>query len=400
MHGFSFEFTGTTARGRNGEFAIYNPIDLSTARHWSTQRAVSPAVVGYFSWTIASGGYTESDDQHHIDGYAKKYGPEAFTFPVGSGTDLRTLSMTAPSDPTAVCAVSWIVGDPGIIGDPTDANQLHPITSFSGNISAVSAAGQWDWDVIRGTATGVDITVSIPEITDPGFTDASLLRLVGWNGTAWVSLGAVGADALTENSTLIGTMIEGIQAIGIGRIAGTTLDSDKDSIPDIEEGPTADTDNDGIPNYLDPDDDGDGIPTISEHPDPNGDGKTDDAFDSDNNGTPDYLQPNRSNLKDELEIYNGISPDNGNYEDGIFIIGNIQLFPDNEVAIYDRWGVLIYKTDGYMQHDNYFMGNAGETSKYASGYKLKEDTYFYVITYRKDAGEGYKKRTGYLYIKR
>ncbi|AZQ44886.1 FKBP-type peptidyl-prolyl cis-trans isomerase [Nonlabens ponticola] len=42
-------------------------------------------------------------------------------------------------------------------------------------------------------------------------------------------------------------------------------------------------------NYLDEDDDNDGIPTRDENPDPNGDGNPEDAQDSDNDGIPDYL---------------------------------------------------------------------------------------------------------------
>ena len=50
-----------------------------------------------------------------------------------------------------------------------------------------------------------------------------------------------------------------------------------------------DTDGDGIPNYLDNDDDGDGILTINEQPDPNGNHEPEDAVDSDGDGIPDYL---------------------------------------------------------------------------------------------------------------
>lgn len=52
-----------------------------------------------------------------------------------------------------------------------------------------------------------------------------------------------------------------------------------------------DTDNDGVPNYLDNDDDGDGIITALEEADPNGDGNPDDAIDSDGDQIPDYLDP-------------------------------------------------------------------------------------------------------------
>src|SRR5690606_27249685 len=70
-------------------------------------------------------------------------------------------------------------------------------------------------------------------------------------------------------------------------------DSDGDGLLDSEEltdsGAVADTDADQIPNVLDADDDGDGVPTINEGADPNGDGSPDDAQDSDGDGLSDFL---------------------------------------------------------------------------------------------------------------
>ena len=53
-----------------------------------------------------------------------------------------------------------------------------------------------------------------------------------------------------------------------------------------------DTDSDAIPDYLDNDDDGDGILTKDENADPNGDGDPSDAKDSDGDDIPDYLDAN------------------------------------------------------------------------------------------------------------
>ncbi len=50
-----------------------------------------------------------------------------------------------------------------------------------------------------------------------------------------------------------------------------------------------DSNADGTPDYLDPDDDGDGVLTRRELPDRDGDGNPSDARDTDKNGTPDYL---------------------------------------------------------------------------------------------------------------
>ena len=50
-----------------------------------------------------------------------------------------------------------------------------------------------------------------------------------------------------------------------------------------------DTDGDGFEDFLDPDDDNDGVFSLYEGTDPNGDFNPNDAIDSDRDGTPDYL---------------------------------------------------------------------------------------------------------------
>lgn len=62
-------------------------------------------------------------------------------------------------------------------------------------------------------------------------------------------------------------------------------DSDNDSVPDAFEPNNVDTDGDGIPNYLDPDDDGDGYPTITERTPSTSPLETD----FDNDGIPAFL---------------------------------------------------------------------------------------------------------------
>lgn len=395
-------FSSLVVKGQNylsngSEMGIFGPISFGTTTSWATARTATP---GYFSWTIGSGNYMDADDNHHINGYVKKYGSEPFVFPVGSGTDLRALSISAPSSPSDVYAAAWILGNPTTIPDPTSGNAFHPVTAVSGTISAVSTVGQWDWQAVRGTGEGLTITVSIPQLFGTEFNDASLLRLVGWNGTAWENLGTAGASGISENSLLSGIMKQGIQAIGIGVInsAPVAVDSDGDGLLDSAEGLTNDTDKDGVPDYLDSDDDGDGIPTIEENPDPNKDGIPDDARDSDGNGIPDYLQPNINS--DELVIYNAVAPDGSNPLNAVFTIENIENYPDNTVAIYDRWGNKVYETNGYNQTGNVFRGEASGNTRYGNGSRLNQDTYFYTIQYRKNTTESYRKRAGYLYLKR
>jgi hypothetical protein len=197
----------------------FSTISLSTpaGKTWTTDRLATP---GYFSATNGAL-YSNASDVNNIDGYVKKYGNQAFTFPVGTGTDLRTLAISAPAAITDAYATAWILGDPGGNLDPTGpGGGAHNTLTTTFPIYVVSKIGQWDWQAgidmgNTGTGAGLTITVSMPDLT--AFAVPVSLRLVGWNGTSWVDLsGWPTATGNTENSTITGTMIAGISAIGIG----------------------------------------------------------------------------------------------------------------------------------------------------------------------------------------
>jgi len=182
---------------------------------------------------------------------------------------------------------------------------------------------------------------------------------------------------------------------------GDVVVEDGDVDPTGNDDPTDDdTDGDGIPDYLDPDDDGDGILTMNEGSDPNDDGIGfgGDAIDSDGDGLPDYLEVNNSSpSEDDLEIFNAVTP-NGDNDNDVFVIRNIELYPNNTVEIYNRWGVIVYETKGYGQNDNFFRGESNGRVTVKVGEQLPVGTYFYVINYNNGLED--KSRAGYLYIQR
>lgn len=159
-----------------------------------------------------------NSDAQHIDGYVSKIGTEAFTFPVGSGTDIRTISISAPAV-SAEISTAWFSGNPSSVTDPSDGT-THSNTSVLGPIVVVSNAGFWDWVPVSGSDDGLTVTVSIPDLSS--FATASNLRLVGWDGSRWIDLsGAANANGVLENSTLSGTIPAGvaISAISIGSLS-------------------------------------------------------------------------------------------------------------------------------------------------------------------------------------
>lgn len=100
-------------------------------------------------------------------------------------------------------------------------------------------------------------------------------------------------------------------------------------------------------------------------------------------------------LSDEIEIFNAISPNNDGLNDS-FVIKGINNFPDNEVEIYNRWGVKVYEAKSYNETDVMFRGYSDGRATIKRGDKLPTGTYFYILKY--NTGKKVKKRTGYLYI--
>lgn len=88
----------------------------------------------------------------------------------------------------------------------------------------------------------------------------------------------------------------------------------------------------------------------------------------------------------ELVIYNGVSPNNDGINDH-FIVENIELFPNNKIRIFNRWGTRVYETKGY-RNDHGWYGTF-------EGNDLPDGSYFYMI----DDGEG-GMYSGYLFLQR
>lgn len=72
-----------------------------------------------------------------------------------------------------------------------------------------------------------------------------------------------------------------------------------------------------------------------------------------------------------LKFYTGITP-NGDDKNDIWIIENIEQFPDNEIKIFNRWGEIVWSAEGYDNATVVWEGNN------EGGGELSSATYFYV----------------------
>ena len=108
----------------------------------------------------------------------------------------------------------------------------------------------------------------------------------------------------------------------------------------------------------------------------------------------------------EIFVFNAISAN----EDDInayFRIAGIKEFPNNNLQIFNRWGVKVFEQDGYKEPeprngdkidpDSVFMGISNARATIKQGEKLPTGTYYYVLSYEVE-NIGVKKTAGYLYL--
>ena len=98
----------------------------------------------------------------------------------------------------------------------------------------------------------------------------------------------------------------------------------------------------------------------------------------------------------DLEFYNAISTDEGSQNNG-FIIKNIELYPKNNLKIFNRYGVLIFEKDGYTNASPFKGISEGRATVNKDG-KLPQGTYYYILEYI-DGKNQTQQKTGWLYIK-
>jgi len=89
-------------------------------------------------------------------------------------------------------------------------------------------------------------------------------------------------------------------------------------------------------------------------------------------------------VRDEfvLKVHNVVTP-NGDGKNDTWIIDNIEFYPEAEVAIFNRYGVEIYRKTGY---NNEWDG----TYKAPNGDDLPDGAYYYVITMKGGSDKVYK----------
>ncbi|MFT6370116.1 MAG: gliding motility-associated-like protein [Maribacter sp.] len=175
----------------------------------------------------------------------------------------------------------------------------------------------------------------------------------------------------------------------------STVDADVNDEIDDPINDLPNTDNDEESDYRDTDDDDDGIATVDE--DLNVDGNFL-KVDSDGDGIPNYLDSDLEVQGETVEVFNVLTPNGDNIHDELRIDG-LENYPENTVRIYNRWGVSVFTTRAYDTDGNVFDGYSQGRATVNQDNQLPVGTYFYIIDYKEPSGN-MKSLSGYLYINR
>ncbi|MBI6117747.1 T9SS type B sorting domain-containing protein, partial [Salegentibacter maritimus] len=93
----------------------------------------------------------------------------------------------------------------------------------------------------------------------------------------------------------------------------------------------------------------------------------------------------------------GFSPNDDGIND-YWVIGGIENHPNNIVSIYNRWGDIVFRIQGYNNQNNVFRGIANKSTK-LGGSNLPSGTYFFTIE-NITKNHRLKKLKGFLVLKR
>jgi|GEM_PF-4931392 len=106
-----------------------------------------------------------------------------------------------------------------------------------------------------------------------------------------------------------------------------------------------------------------------------------------------YSEPAEIRIVDAsvVKAYDGFTPNGDNINDE-WIIDFIELYPDNRVEIYNRWGQLVCRINSYNNESNVWKGDSNTNGNEP----LADDTYFYVI----NLGDGSAVMKGFVVINR
>jgi hypothetical protein len=177
-----------------------------------------------------------ADASSYAEGFVRKIGNTAFTFPVGGGGVFAPISMSAPAVNTHHFTARYVSAS----SHPT---YLH--TSKDITLDHMSQCEYWFLDRTNST-TNVSVTLTWNTPRSCGVTNLSQLAVARWNGSQWKDHGGTAIGSLTSGSITTSGPVSLFASPSPFTLASTGLANplpiELISFTAVDEGPTVRTD--------------------------------------------------------------------------------------------------------------------------------------------------------------
>ncbi|MEY3249738.1 MAG: hypothetical protein RL742_1781, partial [Bacteroidota bacterium] len=158
----------------------------------------------------------------HVNGYAAWSGQGPFVLPIGNGT--RQMPVELEGDCSTLFQAAYFSGDPGSATLPADA----PFSTTS-KPAGVTVSQKEYWDINGAAATPITLFFDADSDLDLIAADLSELVILGWDGTAWVSLGQSASLGTLDGDGFISSdpvIPDNYSVYTIGALAAITCPAD------------------------------------------------------------------------------------------------------------------------------------------------------------------------------
>jgi hypothetical protein len=145
----------------------------------------------------------------HVNGFFRKIGNTAFTFPVGNGTLYAPISISAPANTTDHFTGSYYHTSPSAASYDRTIKDLI--------LSNVSACEYWILDRTNGSSD-VQVTLSW-DSRSCGVTDLSKLRVSRWNGTQWKDHDNTATTGNASSGTITSNLVSSFSPFTLASIS-------------------------------------------------------------------------------------------------------------------------------------------------------------------------------------
>lgn len=180
-------------------FTLNNDLYVSNAHTFTNGRITTSSTPNYLVYEAGSG-YTGASDARHVNGWVKKIGAAAFTFPVGNGTYLRPIAIGNLSASSEFNARHNTV-------TPNTNNLQTPVKSVNPN-------EYWTLNRVSGGTAQVTMNWDHNKIAFPNYILADIRTAL--YTTAWTAQGGTASGSTTSTGTITSNSMNtfGLMVIG------------------------------------------------------------------------------------------------------------------------------------------------------------------------------------------